>query len=136
MRPGRPGMIKSPVAWLLAVALGVVIHIDWHLGRPGHHSLSFDLSYHWVLAVPTFAALAWIILRRWPTHFARASMGVILAGVFLGQGLEPLGEIIHSGGAVQPFSNPVRWRVFGEFIVAGGLTYLATAFALRRRGGK
>ena len=128
-------MIRSPAAWLLAVALGVLIHVDWHLGRPGHH-LSFDFSYHWVLAVATFAPLAWIVFRRWPTTFVEASLWVILVGVFLGQGLEPLGEIIHSRGAAQPFHDPVRWRVFGEFMVAGGLTHLATAFALRRRGGK
>ena len=128
-------MITSPLAWLLAIGLGAAIHVDWHLGRPGHHRLSFDLSYHWVLAVVTFAALAWIVHRRWPTTFVPSSFWVILAGVFLGQGLEPLGEIMYFGGTWEPFHDAVRWRLFGEFMVAGILAYLAAALALRRRAG-
>lgn len=128
-------MSKSPFAWLLAIGLGVVIHLDWHLGRPGHHDLSFDLPYHWVLAIATFAPLAYLVMQRWPTRFAHASIWVMLVGVFVGQGLEPLGEIIYSGGTAQPFRDAVRWRVFGEFMVAGILTYVAAAVALRRREG-
>ncbi len=120
-------MVRSPVAWLAALWIGVLIHVDWHMGRPGHDHLSLGLPYHWLLAVVTFAPLPWIVLRRWPTSCPQASVLVVLLGVALGQGLEPLGEVIHFPVGWEPFTNPVRWRVFGEFIVTGIITYLASA---------
>ena len=120
-------MTRSPVAWLIALWIGVIINLDWHLGRPGHGHLSFGLSYHWLLAVGAFAPLPWVVLRRWPSAFLQASVLVILLGVALGQGLEPLGEAVQFRVGWDPFTNPVRWRVFAEFIGVGILTYLASA---------
>jgi hypothetical protein len=61
---------------------------------------------------------------------------VILLGVALGQGFEPLGEAVHFRVGWDPFTNPVRWRVFAEFIGVGILTYFASAArAFRRRRG-
>ncbi len=126
-------MLRSPVAWLVVLSIGILIHVDWHLGRPGHDHLSFGLLYHWLLAVVTFAPLPWLVVRRWPTAFPQASVVVVFLGVALGQGLEPLGEVIHFPVGWEPFTNPVRWRVFAEFIVAGVVTYLASAgLAVRR----
>lgn len=120
-------MIKSPLALLAALWIGVAIHVDWHLGRPGHSHLSFGLSYHWLLAICTFVPLPWILIRRWPTSLAHVSILIIGLGVALGQGLEPLGEVIYFNVGAEPFTNPVRWRVFGEFMAAGILAYFASA---------
>ena len=125
-------MLRSPVSWLAALWIAVLIHIDWHLGRPGHGHLSFGLPYHWLLAVLTFAPLPWMVARRCSAAFVQASTFVIILGIVLGQGLEPLGEVIHVPVGWEPFTNPIRWRVFAEFSVAGIASYIASAvFALR-----
>jgi len=38
-------MLKSPTLWIAALWVGVMIHLDWHLGRAGHDHRSFDLTY-------------------------------------------------------------------------------------------
>jgi hypothetical protein len=126
-------MIRSLTVWLAALWIALMIHLDWHLGRPGHDHLSFDFPYHWVVAVPTFAPLPWLMLRRWPASFVQSSVLAIVIGVLLGQGLEPLGEVVYFPIGNEPFANPVRWRVFGEFILAGVLTYIGSAVLARRR---
>jgi hypothetical protein len=127
--------MRSPLVWASAVWIAVLIHLDWHLGRPGPDRLSFGWPYHWLLAVVAFAPLPWLIARRWPTAFVRVSAAVIVLGVALGQGIEPLGEVVHSHGAAEPFANSLRWRVFAEFLAAGVLTFMAAAVAARRRSG-
>ena len=124
-------MIRSRLFWLSALWLGVLIHLDWHLGRPGPSHLSFGLPYHWLLGVVAFAPLPWLLRRRWPRSLTRASVLVIALGVVLGQGLEPLGEAILDHGS-EPFTNPVRWRIFGEFLATGVLTYLVSAVIAAR----
>ena len=38
---------KSWVAWLTALWIGLAVHLDWHLGRPGlHEDRSYHLAYH------------------------------------------------------------------------------------------
>ena len=124
-------MAKTPLMWLSALWIGALIHVDWHLGRPGHDHLSFDLRYHWLLAVLAFGPLPWLFVRRWPTAAARAAVLAIALGVLLGQGIEPLSEVILYGG--QPFTNSVRWRVFAEFVMAGTFVYVASlVLAIRR----
>jgi hypothetical protein len=126
-------MIRSPLVWLTALWIGVLIHVDWHLGRPGHSHLSFGLPYHWLLAVVAFAPLPWLLIRRWPNSLTQASVVVIALGVVLGQGVEPLGEVIHFHVGAEPFTTPVRWRVFAEFMAAGMLAYLISAVIAGKR---
>lgn len=123
-------MTRSPLVWLSALGIGVLMHVDWHLGRPGYDQLSFGLAYHWALGVITFAASAWLILPRWPGSKTPVSVLVIVLGVMVGQGIEPLGEMILFDA--QPFADPVRWRVFAEFMVAGIVGYGASAALLSR----
>ena len=111
---------------LSALWVGALVHVDWHLGRPGPDHLSFGLPYHWLLGVVAFAPLPWILIRRWPESLARTSILVIGLGVALGQGLEPLGETILYHAGVEPFTSPARWRIFAEFLTAGLLAYVAS----------
>lgn len=125
-------MTRSRLVWLSGLWIGVLIHVDWHLGRPGHDHLSFGFSYHWFLAVLTFAPLPWLLVRRWPNSVARASALAIGLGVLMGQGIEPLSEVILFNAGMEPFTNAVRWRVFAEFMVAGIVIYLVSvAVAVR-----
>ncbi|HET9386154.1 MAG TPA: hypothetical protein VFO67_13465 [Gemmatimonadales bacterium] len=117
-------MTRSLPVWLSALWIGALIHVDWHAGRPGHDHLSFGLSYHWLLGVLTFAPVPWLLVRRWPNAFVRASVLGIALGVLIGQGIEPLSEVILFGAGSEPFTNSVRWRVFAEFISAGLVTYI------------
>ena len=123
-------MIRSPLVWLSALWIGLLIHGDWHLGRPGHDHLSLGLAYHWALGVITFAPLPWLLLPRWPGSKTTVSVLVIVLGVMIGQGIEPLGEMMLFDA--RPFANPVRWRVFAEFMVAGIVSYRASAALLSR----
>ena len=124
-------MLRSPLFWIAALWVGVMIHVDWHLGRPGHDHQSFDLSYHWLLALPTFIPVIWLVLRKWPTAAPSAGAVILLIGVLLGQGLEPLGETIHFDAGLEPFINPRRWRIFAEFLGAGVAT-IAVGFWFAR----
>jgi hypothetical protein len=83
--------------------------------------------------VAAFLPLGWVIARRWPDAVVRASLVVIGLGVALGQGLEPLGEVLAFPVGWEPFTNPVRWRVFLEFLLAGGIAYLVAAVVARAR---
>jgi hypothetical protein len=61
---------------------------------------------------------------------------IVLLGIVLGQGLEPLAEILTSPPGHAPFANTVRWQVFAEFLLAGIVTSgLAATLTHRPRGG-
>jgi ABC-type enterochelin transport system permease subunit len=124
-------MTRTPVVWLNALWIGALIHLDWHLGRPGHDHLSFGLSYHWLLAVCTFAPVPWLLVRRWPDVAARASALVLLLGVLFGQGIEPLSEVMLFDA--EPFTNAVRWRIFAEFMAAGIVVYVVSMVVALRQ---
>ena len=126
-------MIKTPLVWLSAFWIGTLIHVDWHMGRPGHDHLSFGLPYHWLVAVLAFALLPWLLVRRWPDMAPRASVLVIALGVLIGQGIEPLSEVVFLNAGAEPFTNPVRWQVFAEFMLAGVFVYVvSTVVAVRQ----
>jgi hypothetical protein len=107
--------------------------VDWHLGRSGHDHLSFGLWYHWLSGVATFGPLPGVLVRRWRTSFAQPSAFVIVVGAVLGQALEPLGEVLVLDLGLQPFINAARWRVFGEFMAAGIVTYVVGTVVVLRR---
>jgi len=125
-------ILRSPAAWIAAAWVGVMIHVDWHLGRPGHGHRSFDLTYHWLAALPMALPVAWLAVRRWP-HAALSAGAVMLGlGIVLGQGLEPLGEVVLYQEGWEPFTNPVRWRIFAELIRAGLIALLAGVVVIGR----
>ncbi|HEY0810334.1 MAG TPA: hypothetical protein VGD49_09240 [Longimicrobiales bacterium] len=120
--------------WLscaLVVAIALVVHIDWHIGRPVHTGHALGWSLHWVIAIPTFALMTQSILARagWKTLAF-----VILQGLLVGQIVEPLGEVLIyrlTWSEVMPFD---RWRIFCEFAIAGIATSCVTlALQFRRQ---
>ena len=126
-------MLRSRAVCLGAFWLGLMVHLDWHLGRPGHDALSFHLPWHWLLAVPAFLPIAWLVKRQWPDAALKAGLVVVLLGLLIGQVLEPLGESL-LGAGTEPFTNPLRWRAFAEFVGAGLLTLFFAAPLIRRAG--
>jgi hypothetical protein len=127
-------MLRLPGVWLAALWVGVMIHLDWHLGRPYHDHRSFDFAYHWLLAIPTFAPIAWFAHRRWPGSPLKAALVMTFLGVLLGQGVEPLSEVILDGAGAEPFTNPIRLRIFAEFMIGGVVVLLlGTALLARSR---
>jgi hypothetical protein len=127
-------MLRLPSVWLAALWVGVMIHLDWHLGRPYHDHRSFDLAYHWLVALPAFAPIAWFAHRRWPGAPFKAAVVMTVLGVLLGQGLEPLSEVILDNAGSEPFTDPIRWRIFVEFLAAGVVVlWLGMSLAARSR---
>jgi hypothetical protein len=127
-------VLNSMRMWLAGIVLGLLIHLDWHLGRPGHHSdLSFSLPFHWLFAIPVFAGVYFFANRHWPTVPVTSAALIVALGALFGQGLEPLYEVVTSPPGYAPFANTVRWRVFGEFLVAGLLTLGLIAALDRQR---
>jgi hypothetical protein len=132
----RP-IIKSWVAWLSALWTGVAIHLDWHLGRPGHiEHRSFDFQFHWIAGIVVFAHLAWLINRRWPDRFREASVFIIVAGVVAGQFVEPFAEVMDLQWDWTPLTSAVWWHIFIEFMAAGILSHVIVARLLPRRNQK
>src|SRR5262245_6243658 len=121
---------RLPFSFLVALVIGVGIHLDWHFGRHGEH-LSLALSQHWLLALPIFAWAAWFVARRWPTPVGLTSMLSLSGGVLLGQGLEPLYELVVDGWPFSQSFGPERIGIFAAFMSAGLVTYLLAIVTLR-----
>jgi hypothetical protein len=103
----------------------VMVHVDWHFGRGHHHRLSLNWPYHWLTGLLTFFLLALFCARKWPENFVRAALLNGLAGLFAGQIIEPLLEVL---GYRVPFArvfSPERWYVFMQFVIAGGAGLVA-----------
>ena len=125
-------MLSAWQTWVAALWIGTLIHLDWHLGRHGHDHRSFGLAYHWLLAIPAFLPAAWLACRTRPGSPFLAGLSSVLLGALLGQGLEPLGELLYFGRGAGPFLPPARWHVFVEFMAAGILVLLLAIVTLRR----
>jgi hypothetical protein len=126
-------MLRSAPVWVAALWVAVMIHLDWHLGRHGDDHRSFDFAYHWLLALPAFLPVAWLAGRKWSGAAVRAAGSITLMGMLLGQGLEPLGETVFLGAGTEPFTDPLRWKIFAEFMAAGFLVLLLSVPLVRRR---
>jgi hypothetical protein len=127
MATSRP--LLSP---LIAVGLAVAIHLDWHLARHGER-LSFGWQYHWLLAIPLFAAAAWYVHRRWPGRAAAVGLWSIVAAVLLGQVLEPLAEAAIYGASHSHGFERERLTAFAYFMAAGVMTHAVVSGILTGR---
>ncbi len=116
-------MLRSRSLWMAIIGFAALVHLDWHAGRPGDGILDGNLPYHWVLGLMTGASLTWLATRYWPKNPWRAGATVLIVGTALGQGAQPLSEVLLSG-SWGPLTNPLRLRIFGEFILATAATFL------------
>ena len=119
----------------LALALAVVIHVDWHFALPSHHPYSLGWSQHWIFAALGFFAVGWIIARVWPERSGVTALWVALFAIAIAQGLVPVLEVAVAEQRLGYPSDPVRWS--GFFVCMGvGLPALFTAARfLRPRTG-
>ncbi len=117
---------------LVAAGLAMAIHLDWHLAR--HHGRwSAGWAHHWVVALPLFAAAAWILVRRWPDRIVPASLATLGAAAVLGQVVEPLMESLAFGAPIAQGFGAERLHAFFQFFGAGLLAYVVAAWWLARR---
>ena len=126
--------IRPPISVWFVLLLASVIHVDWHVARPTHTRLALGWSYHWILGVLVFAVAAGVVARRWPLHAWLASALNVTLAVFVGQILEPLGEVLFYKLPLGRIVDGARWAVFAEFMAAGLITYLVVmSLTLTRR---
>jgi hypothetical protein len=115
----------------LVLVLAAAVHVDWHLARPAHHRLSLAWPHHWLFAAAAFAAVGWVIARRWPEAPGRAAAGIVTLALLLAQGVEPVLEVALYEHRFGYPSEPGRWTAFG-LCVAAGLPALLLALRLCR----
>ena len=96
----------------------VLVHVDWHFGRGHHHRLSLSWPYHWLIGLVTFFLLAWFCARKWPEHPFRAALLNGFLGLFAGQIVEPLLEVVGYRVPMTLVFSVERWRVFAQFAAA------------------
>ena len=116
----------------------VMVHFDWHLGRGGHHHhrLSFDWPYHWVTGLVSFFLLALFCARKWPENVARAALLNGVLGLFAGQIVEPMLEVVGYRAPMTSVFSAERWHVFAQFAIAaavGLIVGIGVVWARRQR---
>ena len=123
--------------WAGLVSLGVAaaIHTDWHFARPEHHRLSLGLQWHWLLAIPVFALVAWYVARAWPTKVRQASIAILTGGILVGAILEPAYEYFLGGATFDWAFGALRNTAAATYVCTGVVSYLVT-LALIRNSGK
>ena len=116
--------MRARLSIWLALLIAVAIHVDWHIGRGHHFRLSGGTPYHWLIAIPTFVCVAWIVGRHWSHAVHTAGMRTIVVGVLAGQIVEPFGELLFYRNPAAVVWGSSRWPIFAEFLAAGLLTYV------------
>ena len=123
----------------LAILLAVLVHVDWHLGRPQHMRLSLDWSFHWLLGLAAGASMAWIFARRFEPDASWRWLSLVgVLGLTLGQIVQPALEVVAYGVTFEQVYPQVRWHLFAAFAaawVAGGAFVLGATIWRRRAHG-
>lgn len=125
---------RTGSAIVFALGLAAAIHADWHFARPSHHQLSLGWPWHWLLAVPVFALVAWYVARVWPERTVRASLLIVGGAILAGGILEPAYEYFGDGAPLEWVAGRERNTALATFGGVGLLAYLLVLGALRRRG--
>ena len=120
---------------LVSIALATAIHLDWHIARPTTHHLSLGLSWHWLLAIPVCALVAWDVSRAWPAAVGRASVGIVGFGILSGGVLEPVWEYCFADATFEWAFGMRRNTILATFVGMGLVTYVAVLAFMRRRPG-
>ena len=118
---------------LVILALATAIHLDWHISRPVTHHLSLGWSWHWAIAIPVFALVAWYVSRRHAASSVRTSSLVIGAAILLGAVIEPAWEYWLGGASFDWAFGPHRTHAALVYVIVGIATYAGVLFLLRRR---
>ena len=99
--------------------LGILVHLDWHLGRGHDHRFSGEWAYHWITGFLGFLLVVFLVARKSPRWLTLAAVLNVALGLLLGQFLEPLGEALVYHLPVAQVVTPERSQVFREFLIAG-----------------
>jgi hypothetical protein len=121
-------------AVLISLLLATAIHTDWHFARPEHHRLSLGLSWHWMLAAPAFAMVAWYVSRMWRGRVRSASLWIVGGAVLLAGVLEPAFELFVGGATVEWTFGAVRTCALLAFVATGLVAYIAVLMLASGRG--
>lgn len=124
---------RAVSAALISLGLAVAIHLDWHFARPEHHQLSLGLSWHWALAIPVFALIAWYVARAWPMQIPRASIIIIGSAFLLAGVLEPAYEYVLEDATLDWAFGSTRNMALATYMCTGVVAYVTTLIALQRR---
>jgi hypothetical protein len=111
--------LRSRISIVNVVWIALLVHLDWHVGRGHHLRLSLESPWHWLIAVFGFACV-WLCTphkQTDPNH--RRMVTSVVAGLFVGQVIEPLGEIVFYGDSLREVYASGRWTIFQEFAAAG-----------------
>jgi hypothetical protein len=127
---------RNVSASLHSLAVAAAIHTDWHFARPEHHRLSLGLPWHWLLAIPVFALVAWYVRRAWPTQVREASVAILAGGILMGALLEPAFEYFVENAPLEWAFGAVRNVAAATFVGTGLIAYVATLFALHNTDAK
>ena len=115
-----------------AAALAVLVHVDWHVGRPADMPPSLGWSLHWLLGI----VMGWSFLRRRGSQTEGVDLVIALGlGLVLGQLVEPTLEVLIFQESFATVNPAVRWELFGTFILAltGGVAAAAVGSRLSGR---
>jgi hypothetical protein len=119
---------------LIGLALGAILHGDWHMARPVHHRWSLGLSYHWAVTGVVFAIAGCLIARRWPSERWRVGAWSLIVAVVVAQVLEPvLLEGLYYGHKFAYEVEPERWVALGQSLAASIPAYALTLWLCVKR---
>ena len=99
--------------------LGLLVHLDWHLGRSHDHRFSGEWSYHWITGFLGCLLVVFLVARKSPRWLTPAAALNVALGLVLGQFLDPLGEALVSHLPVAQIVTAERSQIFREFMIAG-----------------
>jgi len=99
--------------------LGLLVHLDWHLGRGHDHRFSGEWAYHWITGFLGFLLVVFLMARKSPRWLTPAAALNVALGLVLGQFLEPLGEALVSHLPVAQIVTAERSQIFRDFMIAG-----------------
>ena len=105
--------------WLscvMVVAIAVIVHIDWHVGRPVHIGHALGWSLHWIIAIPTFALV---------THAVRSAEVLV--------GVDHLDDAARHGQVLAQLAHLAERRGLGLEAAQRGDTNVVNAISERLR---
>jgi len=125
-----PRHIVSAV--FVSLGLAAAIHTDWHFARATHHRLSLGLPWHWLLAIPVFALVAWYVARVWPRQILRASIAIVASATVAAGVLEPAWEYFAEDATFEWAFGAVRNAALAAFVGTGLIAYIVALAAIQR----